>query len=213
MQLRPIIASLVFLTLISSVSSALAGTHGHVREGFMIGLNLGGGTAEAKLEGDGFEVSGDDRVGGGAGNFRLGYAISPKLVIGYESSAWLREEEVSGFGSDLTSTTTLMVNAVALTWFPAEGGFFLRGGLGIGTYREKLESGNLSLEFDDHGVGVSMALGYEFRLTRTFALGPQLDLAYVNIGEVEATDFEGDTVTADVTFNYVNLTLLLNWYF
>ena len=203
---------LALIALVTLAGSSRAATHEHVREGFLLGFNLGGGSAQGQVEGDGFEVSTDDRVGGVGVGLRLGYAVRPDLVLGVESGGWGRQEDVILFGSEVTTTTTVVVSALAATWYPGEGGFFLRGGIGVGTYTETAELGNLEAEVSDSGLGLLLALGYEWRLGTRFALGPQLDFGYVNLGEVDVVDLDGNQGTADLSFDYAILTLVFNWY-
>ncbi len=54
---------------------------------------------------------------------------------------------------------------------------------------------------DKHGIGLAAAVGYEWRLTRKFAMGPQVDFTYLNIGD--------DIVD---TANFFDITLGFNRY-
>lgn len=194
------------------VSTAQAGQWEHAREGWMVGFGLGGGTAEAKVDGNGVDVS-SDRSGGGAGSFRVGYAVAPNLVLGLESHAWVRQETETILGTDTDLTTTLSEFTLAATWFPSESGFYLRGGLGGGTISQEVAIGSANVKVEESGFGLIAGIGYEWRLTRTFALGPQLDITYVNIGESDVDDGTGTMVKADVSFNTVTIQMGFNWYF
>ena len=213
MRTRRWMFAITFWVSITLATVARSQPNEHARDGFLMGFNIGGGSAQLEIDADSVEVSSDDRFGGVAGNFRIGFAVSPTLIIGLESSAWVREEEIEGFGDELTQTNTLAVGAFAATWYPGQGGFFLRGGIGFGTYQEEVASGSVTVTFRETGFGVLAATGYEWRLTRSFALGPQLDLAYVDVGDIEFETIDGTVVDADIKFDYVNLTVLLNWYF
>lgn len=210
--MRPKHFSLLVLLLALIATPALAGEWPHAREGWTIGLNLGGGSAEAKFDSDA-EVVSTDRTGGGAGNFRVGYAVRPDLVIGLESSAWVRTETAEIVSDEVDVTTTVSVVGLGLTWYPQQGGFFARGVIGAGQFSQEFDLGSLNVEVSEAGFGLGLALGYEWRVTRTFAIGPQLDFAYVNLGEIDVVDEAGNDAVADVTINYTNLTLLANWYF
>jgi hypothetical protein len=61
-----------------------------------------------------------------------------------------------------------------------------------------LGSGKLGL--DDNGFGLLGAFGYEWRLTPKFAMGPEVEFVYLNVG--------GEFGAA----NYVSGTWMLNWY-
>jgi hypothetical protein len=178
-----------------AVSPAVAGKYAHSRDGFFIGFGLGLGNAGANLNG-----LDPDRENSGTGNFRLGWAIANNTTLGLESSSWMKTYgNIDGAGTDLKLTGT--VTTFALTYFPQNIGFYLRGGLGVATGTAKLENGVLSISDTETGLGLLGALGYEWRLTQKFALGPQFQYAYLNIG--------GDGTES---VDFVSATLQMTWY-
>jgi len=205
---RLLVIGIVLVTLNATLGPARAQGDGpvHARQGFMIGLGLGGGSAVEDIDGG----PDQDRAGGGAAAFRLGFGVSPSLVIGLESTAWLRQDDDQLFGETVDVTTTLTTSGVALTWFPApEGGFFVRGGLGFGRVAVELERGNVKAEASESGFGILFGIGHEWRLTRSFALGIEGDFAVFGISDLDV----GEDETADVSYNYANLNLTGTWYF
>jgi hypothetical protein len=206
---------LVLLVATSTLTPSVnAAEWDHARERWLVGFSLGGGSAEAQFDADGDVLVSSDRTGGVGFGFRVGYAVRPDLVLGFEGNGWGRSDsETLPFVGDVDVTTTLTVAAVSCTWYPGAGGFFVRGGLGGGTLGQEIEAGGLTIEYDETGFGLHGAVGYEWRVTRTFAIGPQLDLAWMNIGEIDVQDDAGNLVTADVTFNYAIVSVLANWYF
>ena len=105
-----------------AADSVHADAHPHDRNGFMIGFGIGGGSASVEV--------GSGREGGGSGNFRIGYAVRPDLVIHYEGAGWTRTFNNTIFGD---VTWRLSTSTVALTYYPqAAGGLFFRGGVGVG---------------------------------------------------------------------------------
>jgi hypothetical protein len=93
-----------------------------------------------------------------------------------------------------------------MTFYPGNVGFFVRGGVGFGSvsFEAQLDEGPLAgftLNKDETGLGLLAAAGYEVRLSRKFALGPQVDYAYLFVG--------GDLVDSA---NFVNGSLQFNWY-
>lgn len=152
-------------------TSASAGSHPHDRNGFMIGFGVGGGNA-------GIE-DGDDREWSAVGNFRIGYALRSDLVLHYEGSAWARQFDTV-FGD---VTWTFSTHTAALTYFPGNTGLLLRGGVGLGAVNVELDSGNTNTESSETGFGFLLAAGYEWRLSRKFALGPHVEFDYQSYGE------------------------------
>jgi hypothetical protein len=165
----------------------------HERNGFLIGFGIGGGSGDVSFDGG----SDTDREGGVGGNFRVGYATRPDLTVHFEASSWLRDED------EVSLSFTLA--AAALTFYPGNAGFFVRGGVGFGTSRWDAQVGEpfegFTLSKNETGLGLLGAAGYEVRLSRKFALGPQVDYAYLFVG--------GDLVDSA---NFVNGSLQFNWY-
>lgn len=213
-QRSPFLVALILLFAVATVATrATAGDHPHTRGGFVLGLGLGVGSAEGRLDDDRDVLFTTERTGGGAASFRVGYAVNPSLVAGFESTGWGRNDQERVFGVDVDISTTLSITAFALTWFPSEGGFFARAGVGVGIARQEYDLGGVLAEIDGSGVGLLLAAGYEWRLTKTFALGTQLDLGFMNLGGLEVQDENGDPTEADVTFDYSSVSVVANWYF
>jgi hypothetical protein len=166
---------------------ALAGTWPHERDGWTIGLNLGGGTA-------GIDVSGysTDRETGAAGSLRVGHAFRSEFAVGLEGNAWTKEVD--------NETWTFSFGGPSFTFYPGSQGFYVRGGIGVGAVKYEAQSGGVTLSASDKGFGVLGGMGYEFRVARRFALGPQVDYSYAKIDD-------------SLSINYWNFTLGGNWYF
>jgi hypothetical protein len=178
------------LALVLAAGAAVAGDNPHTHGGFFIGFNLGAGSADVTIPG----VEDTDREWGAAGNFRLGGAINDNLLLGAESSGWAKDE-----GGSSLSLGTL---AFAVTYYPTDQGFFLKGAIGFASssYETDLANG-FTQSKTETGFGLQGAMGYEWRLTRKFAMGPQVEFVYLNIG--------GDLVD---TANFFDATLGFNWY-
>jgi hypothetical protein len=160
---------------------AEAGAYPHDRNGFMIGFGLGAGSL-------GIE-DGDSREGSITGNLRLGYAARSDLVIHLETNAWVKrfDDEFLGFAldgitpvfGDITNTVSNLF--AALTYYPPPTGLFLRGGLGFGSVGVEVETLGVKVSDDETGPAFLGALGYEWRLTKMFALAPQVEFTYQSL--------------------------------
>jgi len=162
---------------------ASAEMHPHARNGWTFGFNLGGGSAGLSFA----DTTSTDREVGGTANIRVGYAVTPSVVIGLEGLVWTREIE--------GVTWTLSVGGPAVTFYPGEQGFYLRGGIGSGSL--DAEAGSVTVS--KTGFGILAAAGYEWRLARTLALGPQVDFAWMDVGD-------------ELTGNFFAFSAALNWY-
>lgn len=186
---RTTLAAIAILSLLVS-GVAWAGDNPHHHGGFFIGFNLGAGTADVTVPSEGDA----DREWGAAADFRLGGAVTENLLLGLESSGWAKEED--------GSTLSLSTLAFGVTYYPGETGFFLRGGIGFASSSYEFELSNgFTQSKTETGFGLQGAMGYEWRLTQKFAMGPQVEYVYLNIG--------GDLVD---TANFFDATLGFNWY-
>jgi opacity protein-like surface antigen len=178
--IRGVHAAPVISALGAILAPITADAHPQTRGGFFMGLGLARGSAALS------PAAADlPRESGWGGTFRLGYAPNPKFALGIESNTWV---EVAEGGAVTLGTLTAAVSV-----FPVEG-LVLRGGLGVG---DAAGAGDgLSGEV---GTGWMVGGGYEFRVTRSFAIGPQLDYNGVNLSNVD--------------FNFVNVGLSTTWYF
>lgn len=186
MKSRAVVLFTIVFVCASLARTAHAETYPQTREGWLVGFGIGGGTAG---------VSGSStREGGTAGSFRVGYAFQPELSIELNSTAWTKSE------SGTTLTFSVAGPAVAFCPLGSQGlGLVLKAGAGLGTVSASSSSGSSTFTASESGFGVLAGAAYEFRLRRTFAIGPQVDFNYLSINGESA--------------NYVDFGLGFNWYF
>ena len=197
--LRTPLAALLLVLLALALTSVRsdAGEFPHERKGLVLGFNLGGG--EMNLEYDRFGVKVEretDAVIGGVG--RIGYGLSDHVVLSLEGVGFCKDED----DVDLQARMSLLT----VTWYPAGGGFFLRGGIGSGEVDLEMTGPPEAVDWDESepeeafGIG----LGYEWRLGRQFALGAALD--------ARAMIFEDELVRKDIVLSNGTVSVQLNWY-
>jgi len=169
-------------------NTAEAGNYLHERNGFMIGFGIGVGSL-------GIEDAGDREVSG-IGDFRIGYAVRPDVVLHLETNGWTKKytDALLGIG-DVTVTSSSVVAAV--TYYPQGNGAWFRGGVGGGRMNVELESGSVTISDDDTGFAALFAAGYEWRLTKKFALGPHAEFTYQNLDILGATTLFGGALDFD----------------
>lgn len=164
---------------------AAAGDWPHDRNGFMIGFGVGGGSL-------GIE-DGDEREGSGIGNFRVGYAVRPDLVLALETEGWTKSfDSVAG-----DVTWSFSVATAALTWYPGAQGAYLRGGIGVGVADAELDLGSITVSGNESGLGAAAAAGYEWRLTRKFALGPEAQFYWMDLEDLGSANLFGGSLNFD----------------
>ncbi len=128
------------------------------REGFWLSFGVGAGSL-------GCDDCGDERETGTNVNLRMGGTLSQRLILGGEANFWTKSE------GDVTLSTG-NIGPVLLFYPSANGGFFLKGGLGMS--QTSLEFGSFTI--DDTGIGVTVGIGYDARVGKKFALTPYLDI-------------------------------------
>ena len=176
---------LALVLVLTSAATAMAGLP-HERDGFVIGFNLGAGSARVHPD-----AGEEDNSGGGAGAFRLGWAFANQFMVSLEGTAWVNSENEG----DVTLSSSL----IDFTWYPAASGFFLRAGLGGGTAEVTFPVVDGELTVSDSGGAFGIGGGHEWRLGGKFALGLALDY---HTFSVDGGDFD-----------FLNGTVQLNWYF
>lgn len=151
----------------------------HQRDGFWFNGGLGYGSLGCS--------DCVDREGSWTGNLTFGGTISQKVLLAGSSNAWTKSE----------GGTTITAGAVTalLRFYPsATGGFYLTGGLGIGTLSVDTSFGDAS----DTGAAAILGLGYDFRVSPNVSLSPYLN-------GVGAT-FDG----GDLNFNQLGLSVTVH---
>jgi hypothetical protein len=131
------------------------------REGFFIGFGLGWGSLGCS------DCSGD-RESGLSGYLKLGGTVNDRLLLGFESNGWTKEES----GVRLSQGNA---SAVAYFYPEAESGLFLKGGLGLSTLDLNIsELGGVS----ETGFGLVAGAGYDARVGDNFSLTPYANFVY-----------------------------------
>lgn len=175
------------------------------REGHLI---MGGslGVGQAWL-GDEVPDSADHETGFAA-NFRVGYGLSPSFSVGVEASSWTDFQSASEGDAELSFRTF----GPSVAYYPSGGAFYLRGIVGWGTLELTLAPAQSArLKAEESGWGFAAAVGYEWRLSSLVALSPQLDLGYLDVGEVSAfTHVLGDAF--EFSAWWINATLSITLY-
>jgi hypothetical protein len=172
-------------------SPLMAQAHPQTREGFTASFGLGAGSAGVTCDG-----CDSDREIAPSLYLRLGGAYRPNLILGGEINGWSKSEDDAG---DEATVTMATVNFVA-QWYPqTAGGFFLSGGLGLGSIRTDLRiSGLGTLTSNTTAFGYQVGTGYDIRLGRNVSLTPYATFFGTAGGKVEDTDEKIDGNVAQI---------------
>lgn len=141
----------------------------HLRSGFWFNGGLGFGSLGCR------DCNG--REGALSGGLALGGTLGQKVLLGVGSNGWRK--------SDAGETLTAGTLTALIRFYPsATGGFFLLGGLGVGSIRLEVDGVGSATET---GFGVLLGLGYDIRVGRTVSLTP-----FWNGFAVEGSDLDAN---------------------
>jgi len=101
------------------------------------------------------------REGGMTGDLAFGTTISQRLLVGVGASAWSKSDQ----GARLTIST---LDARVRFYPSTTGGFFVTGGLGLGSARG--DFGGFSET--QNGIGTVLGLGWDIRVAKNTSITP-----------------------------------------
>ncbi len=121
------------------------------------------------------------RTGSLSGNISLGGTLSQKVLLGVSTNGWTKSEN--------GSTLTVGSLTAAIRFYPSPtGGFFLTGGLGLGTVSAGISGFGSASET---GVAALLGLGYDIPVSHSVSLSPYWNgfaLSYsggdANVGQI-----------------------------
>lgn len=162
------------LTLALMVLTASLAAAQQTRKGFWFNVGLGYGSLGCD--------DCDGREGGLSGGLSLGGTLAQgKLLLGVGTNGWSKEEN--------SVRLTVGTLEALIRFYPSRtGGFFLTGGLGLGSIRVSVDGGGSDSET---GVGAIIGLGYDLRIGNNVSLTPfwngfavKTDNADGNVGQI-----------------------------
>ena len=144
-----------------------------VRSGFWFNAGFGYGSL-------GCETCLGERSSGGSGGISMGATVSDRVLLGGGTTGWYRSEDGVWISADTFD--------FRIRFYPVRtSGFFLNGGIGLGS----VSIGSGSTAISETGVGAMLGLGWDVRISRNVSLTPfwngsgiSTDTANVNFGQI-----------------------------
>jgi hypothetical protein len=212
----------VVAAIVLSLAAAPAGAwpKDNARDGWQIGVAYGLGIAKLTV---GEQRLSTDWEWGTTPQLHVGRMISKKLMLGFENQMWFDEQGVNVNESGVSDRARVTVQSwtLGLTWFPGRpdspwGGAYLQAGGGLSNSRLILlepvpydpnrpasaENFEEVFKEDQSGTAAFVGAGYEFRVSRAFALGGRA--SYNHLFTDKSIFKESD---------FWPFTLHMNWYF
>ena len=135
------------------------------RAGFWGGISIGAGARTARCDSCG--AQGPTVAPAAIG--RVGYTLSPRVLIGVEIDLWSQAK------TDIAAGATTL----GLTWYPVpRRGFFVKGGIGSSWFRRQTGSDddNRPIYASGSGPGFMVGLGWDGQATPTVSFTPSVTL-------------------------------------
>jgi opacity protein-like surface antigen len=195
---------LTAVLLVVTASSAFAiDLGGHDRDGTVFGLTLGYGWNSIEFTPTGGTTLDSGNIGTFSGGARIGWAPSDYFIGSIGFHGWKKSYYTLNYTSTSASLYHFILDGA---WFPRGEGFWIRGGIGIGTldFNATAPLAWDSLIFNESAMTLLAGAGYEFRVADEAAIGFAYDYIYLPVG-----DFAGFT---DVTSTSHSLSLSINFY-
>lgn len=160
-----------------------AQTYPQTREGFWISFGLGSGSLT-------FTEGCRDCLTHSYGTslyLRMGGTLSQRLLLGGEINGWTRPGRRSQGNRYFIIDGAQSVGPVLLFYPNPTGAFFLKGGFGLANAR--FVEPSIGPDHTENGTSLTVGLGWDARLARTFALSPFLDILSASFDSGSFTTF------------------------
>ncbi|MFH1844002.1 MAG: hypothetical protein ABIF77_12420 [bacterium] len=174
-----------------AVLAVLLATSGHAatdatpREGWSLGFSLGLGPGAMDrnealaVEGVEHEAIPIAQERGASLSLMGDYSLLPELSAGGEFAFWSQRAD-EGLGRARLNFSLL---TLPLTWYLGGGGFFVRGGPGVGVAQVDFYERGIHESGHDYGFGFLFAAGYEWRLNDRLAICPRTSYSFFGAEE------------------------------
>lgn len=173
------------------------------RRGGLVGGVLGRGSGDFDLSSDGTMRSSGWSSGGNVVRGRLGWALTPELVLTGEYGVWRRGGDDSDGDAETTTEPRdryLGAGLVAINLYPRLGGFLLRAGVGYGRAWASIVDADGVTRADAKGPIVVLGLGYEHFLAHDLSLTAGVDFGRIDAGSELSGNFAQYTAAFHLYF-------------
>jgi hypothetical protein len=155
MSVRKLVQYFAAVAAIAVGAASAHAQNAQTRDGFWFSGGLGYGSL-------GCDNCAGSRTGGLSGGLSLGGTITPRFLLGVGTDGWSKSEQ--------GATVTVGTLDARVRFYPSTtGGFFLTGGLGVGTITGGVAG---SWSASETGLGMVFGLGYDIRVARNTSLTP-----------------------------------------
>ncbi|MGD8277664.1 MAG: hypothetical protein PVH00_06540 [Gemmatimonadota bacterium] len=154
---------------------------------------LGGGPSSVRIACSG--CADVTRRSGSGGYFRVGGAVSDRILIGVEAFSLV--DEAFGFSEGDTSIVAENVSlAGVVLWYPGRTGIFLKAGVGLASGEFTIPGTPEPVVSQGIGTGLTFGIGFDLPIWRGLAVTGNAGTWVTAIGDVVLPDATVDDVIA-----------------
>lgn len=138
---------------------------------------------------------------------RVGGLLSDKVMLGIETFGFA-DQAFTFVPVDLSGVASTGGLSVVAVWFPGASGFFVKGGIGM--VAASLAAPTTDTQSDTTeavGVGMTFGLGYDFVISRRFAVTANVGSSIAAVGDLILPGRRVDDVIATMYHATIGLTV------
>jgi outer membrane protein with beta-barrel domain len=172
-------------------------------------LGVGGGWGSANLTSDEMDESDDTgRENSGVVYFNGGYAVNPHVLVGGELNLWTKSFDDQGLGGTADVNFYNVLGTVTVYPSAGVGGFFMKGGAGVGFFDMNAKAAGVTVNFDlGKGLAAIAGGGYDIPVGR-LTITPAVNYWYGSTGDMKVL---GETLLTGVSHNVITTTVGVTW--
>lgn len=170
-------------------------------------FGVGGGWGSTELTCDDCGDSGG-RENSGVVYFDGGFTLNEHVLAGAEFNLWTKSFEDPDFGGTVAANFYNLLGTVTVYPSAGVGGFFMKGGAGVGFFDMDVEALGISATFDmGKGLALIAGAGYDIPVG-PMAITPAVNYWYGSTGDLS---FMGETLLKGLNHNTITATVGVKW--
>ena len=187
-------AGAVAWMVLACVAPGVLAAQGPARSGFWLEGAIGTGTVRNSCHACGYVTV----AYGSADYFRIGGALSPRVLVGLEVFALSSSDLTLAPGAAPVEAENGSIAPIVI-WYVGRSGFFLKGGAGLarGSFLVRTASGQ-AITTKRMGSSLTFGVGFDIGIARWLALTANLGTYVTAIGDVEVDGTPVDDLIATV---------------
>jgi outer membrane protein with beta-barrel domain len=174
------------------------------RKGAWFGTGAGWGSANLTCD----DCGPSERENSGVFYFNGGYTVNPHVLAGGEFNLWSKNFDDPGLGGSVDVNFYNLLGTVTVFPSVGVGGFFVKGGAGVGFFDMNAKATGVTVNFD-MGKGFAAIVGGGYDIPAgPIMITPAVNYWYGATGDVKVL---GETLVTGLSHNAVTATVGVRW--